>query len=174
MIDENTLDNIINVDNPNGTISLDLFSKVFFPMFLAYLSGKQNVDLSYWYDETNTNGYQSVDVVDRAGEIVFTVPPLLNNRKTDLGDTLEMSPAEIMAIADMHDKSFPGNGVKYIEKNLTEKFDRDVEGNLQLQEKFVNGWKKIFKFYGYESDGTGDTNGSASEEDIEEDGWSDF
>lgn len=131
---------------PTGTIKLALFSKVFFPMFVEHLKGNE-VQISPWLSETGTNGYQYVNVMN-GKEVVFTVPPIFISNRTGLGDNLSQSAADIMQIASIKEKTYPGAGDAHIRNNLIDKLDYDDDRETSI-ERFIEEWKTIFAYYGY-------------------------
>lgn len=132
---------------PRATMKLPLFSKVFFPMFVELLKG-QDVQVAAWLSETGTNGYQYVDIVD-GQEVVFSVPPIFISNRTGLGDNLGKDVGDIMQVASVKEKTYPGAGDAHIRNNLINQLDYD-DGHDAAQEKFINEWKAIFAHYGYE------------------------
>lgn len=136
--------------NQRATIKLKEFSKVFFPMFVAYFSG-ETVDLRAWFFATKTKGTVPVDVIDTKSEVAFTVPPLFTTARQEFGHGLQKDPADIMRTAQIKDREVPGAGNRYIEDNLTAPIDYN-EFDEKQQEAFLLQWVKIFNYYGYESD----------------------
>lgn len=133
-------------DSNRGEIKLSDFSNIFFPMFVAYFNG-QPVELSRWLSYTGTKGYEWVDVV-RAGEVVFSIPPVLQSITLAPGSSLNQDPAEIMQIATIKDKTIPGAGNRHIRENITNALDFEDDHN-RGQEEFLKNWIPIFEFYGY-------------------------
>lgn len=130
-----------------GEIKLKDFSTIFFPMFLAYFKGEENVELGRWLTYTNTKGYEWVDVID-AGEVVFSVPPMLQAITLAPGTQLQQDPADIMQIATIKDRTIPGAGNAHIRTNLTNALDLS-EDYIRGQETYRENWLPIFNYYGY-------------------------
>lgn len=135
--------------NQRATIKLKEFSKVFFPMFVAYFNGEK-VDLRAWMYATSSKGTVPVDVIDTKGEVAFVVPPIFSTERQEFGIGLQNDPADIMRIAQIKDREVPGAGNRYIEENLTGSIEYD-EFDTKSQEEFLLQWVKIFNYYGYES-----------------------
>lgn len=129
------------------TIDLKTFSELFFPMFVARFSGK-TVELSRWCSYTNTSGHQWVDVVD-SGEVIFSVPPVLQSISTTVGTGLQQDPHEIINIARLKDNVIPGSGNRHIKENLTEKLDLE-DDLVKGMDEYTRNWIPIFQYYGYE------------------------
>lgn len=139
---------IESIIQDRGFIKLKEFSKVFFPMFVAYFSGEQ-VDLRAWFYATKTKGTLPVDVID-GKDIAFTVPAIISADRDEFGKGLQKDPADIMALAQIKDREAPGAGNRYIQANLIEGIEYD-EYDEVAQRKFMEDWVKIFNYYGYEA-----------------------
>ena len=156
------LESLINL---RPSIKLSTFSKVFFPMFVTYLSDKP-VDLRAWFYATNTKGTVDVDVVDKDGSVVFVVPAIFSTSRREFGVGLTKDPADIMSTAQRKDREVPGAGNRYIEANLTNSIDYD-EHNEKEQRKYMEDWVKIFNYYGYEHSGKVDQAKSNEDDDLD-------
>lgn len=134
-----------------GEIKLSDFSTVFFPMFLAYFKGEANVELGRWLTFTKTKGYEWVDVI-QTGEVVFSVPPMLQSITLEPGSQLKQDPADIMQIATIKDRTIPGAGNNHIRNNLTNALDL-ADDYVEGQETYRENWLPIFEYYGYNLEG---------------------
>lgn len=130
-----------------GEIKLHDFSTIFFPMFLAYFNGKQNVELGRWLTFTRTKGYEWVDVI-QGGEVVLSVPPILQSLTLEPGKQLKQDPADIMQMATIKDRTIPGAGNTHIRTNLTNALDLG-EDYIAGQAAYRERWLPIFEYYGY-------------------------
>jgi hypothetical protein len=133
-------------DSNRGKVELNQFSKVFFPMFVAYFA-HQDTELSRWFQYTKTKGYEWVDVIE-GGEVIFSVPPVFQSITLDPGKSLKQDPADILKIASIKDQTIPGAGNRHIRENITNVIDMD-DDFLDGQTEFMDAWFPIFKHYNY-------------------------
>lgn len=141
-------DKLVN-DGARGTIELNQFSKVFFPMFVAYFQ-TQDVELSRWLNYTKTKGYQWVDVM-QGGEVVFSVPPIFQNTSITAGSGLKQDPSDILKIASIKDQTIPGAGNRHIRDNITDMINLKDDYN-NGHDAFIEAWIPIFAYYNYTID----------------------
>lgn len=137
-------------DVTRGSMPLAMFSKNFFPMFVEYFVGEQEPNLNFWFGETNTTGYQPVDIIDSKGEVVFTVPPLYDVASTTSFDRADLNPAEHMALVQIKDRSIPGSGSSHADAVFEEIATSEKQDELAIRTFYV-AWTKIFSHYGYTS-----------------------
>lgn len=133
-------------DGNRGTVDLNQFSKVFFPMFVAYFN-TQKVELSRWLTYTKTKGYEWVDVM-QGGEVVFSVPPVFQTTSLTAGAGLQQDPSDILKIASIKDQTIPGAGNRHIRDNITNVINLD-EDYINGHEAFIDAWIPIFAYYNY-------------------------
>lgn len=141
----------ILTDDSRGEIKLADFSNIFFPMFLAYFKGEENVELGRWLTFTRTKGYEWVDVI-QGGEVLFSVPPMLQSLTLEPGKQLNQDPSEIMHLATIKDRTIPGAGNVHIRTNLTNALDLS-DDYVRGQDEYRNNWLPIFEHYGYTLEG---------------------
>lgn len=134
-------------EDVRGEIKLNDFSKIFFPMFLAYFMQEKNVELGRWVTFTKTRGYEWVDVV-KGGEVIFSVPPMLRSITLEPGRQLKQDPADIMKLAAIKDRTMPGGGNRHIRENITDVIDL-TEDYVSGQDQYREAWLPIFEYYGY-------------------------
>lgn len=133
-----------------GSMSLALFSKSFFPMFVEYFVGEKEPNLNFWFGETKTTGYQPVDILGSKGEVVFTVPPLYDVASTTSFNRADLNPAEHMALVQIKDKSIPGSGTSHADAVFEEIVTSEKQDEVAIR-TFYEAWTKIFMHYGYTS-----------------------
>ena len=147
-------------DEARGQIKLNDFSTIFFPMFIAYFKGEENVELGRWLTFTKTKGYEWVDVM-QGGEVIFSVPPMLQSITLEPGKSLAQDPSEIMHIATIKDRTIPGAVNAHIRSKLTDALDLS-EDYANGQDEYRKNWLPIFNYYGYTLEGGASKSGAGS------------
>lgn len=160
----------LGVDDTRGSISLAVFSKSFFPMFVEYFVGQLEPNLNYWFGETQTTGYQPVDVLDSKGEVVFTVPPMYDNASTTAFNRNDLNPAEHMALVQIKDRSMPGSGNRHADAFFEEVVtgEKQNEGDIRA---FYKSWTTILAYYGYTSDAISKDSSNSADVNLSEDDY---
>lgn len=151
-------------DDTRGEIKLTDFSNIFFPMFLAYFKGEENVELGRWLTYTQTKGYEWVDVI-QGGEVVFSVPPMLQSITLEPGKQLNQDPSEIMQLATIKDRTIPGAGNAHIRNHLTNALDLS-DDYVRGQDEYRSNWLPIFEHYGYTLEGGSTSTSGKSADDF--------
>ncbi len=152
---QNCLNSKINKEH-NARISEDNFVNVFLPFF----AGEENiydVSLGNWVSVASMSGHLSagqfreVDVVDNEGNILFTVPPILDRdaikpAKLDDRATLPI----LMEQANLLGAIKPSLKINMQNKIFNSLLDKMDNGNERARSYLVR-WNDIFTRYGRES-----------------------
>lgn len=126
--------------------------RIFEGIFLPYFAGDEKraypqADVGWWVGRVAGNPYQEVDVVDNAGEVLFTVPPMLDRTAVDAKlNGQGAGVAHIVASAQQYALLSPMAGSNYLQAELTKKalimrVPANVVGHLQR-------WNAIFERFG--------------------------
>lgn len=141
-------------------LSESKFSKTWLPMFLNYFAGRDGGVVSMWATNVAGNFYRAVHVVqneNHPGEVLFTVPPLMNYGHKLYSDELVEQIPLIMASASKHNSIMPGSGDTYIINNLVQKV-----APSQVKSDEEEAWKKIYRYYEIDAPFLNDNNPKAS------------
>ncbi len=113
----------------------------FFAGLTDEINGKK-ATISDWLDVAGT-AYHEVDIVDRDGTVLFTVPSLLRDtplmEKRHPNDTMREAMAEYVNYASLH----PKMGKVYLEKVISSKIPRKP-----ADVRYIRRWNDIFIRYG--------------------------
>lgn len=144
------------LDVPNPRIRVEDFEKNWLNMFFGVPVEGETIPILKWVHEVSGSAYQQVDVVRggvryrdgqrilvRGGEVLFTVPPLLNSDAIDVKVPASGFFELIMELKD-RDRQHPAEGERYMQHMIEPLFVRK-----EAQETFVAQMNEIAKRYGY-------------------------
>lgn len=123
-----------------------VFREVFLPMF----AGKE--DLVYpattqiWANIAGSY-YAPVNIVNEKNEILYTVPPLMNNKAVNPVSSDEIPIAHVVATAKQYANMHPAQGAAYLDAELTKRSLLMRLPSNVLED--IATWNKIFERYGY-------------------------
>lgn len=141
-----TLGQVAAGDRPR--LAVRIFEGIFLPFFAGdEKRAYPQANAAMWVGRVSFSPYQEVDVVDTSGEVLFTVPPLLDRRAVDSKVNNEgAGVAHIVASAQQYALLSPRAGSNYLQSELTRKalimkVPANVLGHLQR-------WNEIFERFG--------------------------
>lgn len=130
-------------------LSEQKFKKTWLPMFMRYFAGQEEGVVSMWATNVAGNFYKPVHIVaneKNPGEILFTVPALLNNNHKIYSDEVANMIPNILTRASKHNDVMPGSGDKYILNNLI-----DSAAPSQPKTDEEDAWRAIYRYYDIEA-----------------------
>lgn len=139
-----SLSEIENGDRPR--LQEFIFREVFLPFFSGSETPKYVVDVGTWL-ATARSPYQSVDITDVTGEVLFTVPPLYDRGAIDATNQVNQKPVDhVVKSATQLSRLSPNQGSAYLKSELTKRVQAmkvpvNVVGHFDT-------WNKIFARYG--------------------------
>lgn len=123
-----------------------VFVGIWLPFFAGDTHPTYEVTLQHWTNFAG-NGYQSVHVVDPAGTVLFTVPPVFNRSAINpINNSGQQSVAHVIKSAEQYSQVHPVQGSAYLDNELSKramimKVPPNVLGDLDT-------WNAIFTRYG--------------------------
>lgn len=127
-------------------MKLSIFKRKWLAMFIGKVDPKDQphgFPVTKWINEVTTNPYTWVDVIDAQGEIVYSIPPLLNSNAVKIQHVDFYH--HIMELQAMRDHSAtPAEIEEYRKKHILNLISRDEEADRYIQE--IN---KIAMYHGY-------------------------
>jgi len=126
----------------------ELFVKFFLPFFVGEIPATPEINMNTWLDKVSGDPKNPVDIIDNEGNVIFTVPPILDQSVIEQSNPQSRSMTvierqysrlkEISAVASQ----------MYLEKTLTgihvkDKPTEEVYNNIRV-------WNDILKRYGKE------------------------
>ena len=122
-----------------------LFKSVWLPIFAGVsneINGKK-VGIVDWLDVAGT-ALHEVDIIDKEGKVLFTVPPLIRDTpmlaKRHPNDSMREIMAEYIGYATLH----PNMGKVFMEKVIGAKIPRKP-----ADVRYIRRWNEILTRYGY-------------------------
>jgi hypothetical protein len=123
------------------TIELDLFVRTFLPAI-----GQEHdeaLNMGPWLTVAKSP-YNPVDVVSN-GQVVFTVPPLLNRRHTRINERSQDSLTTLAVVAQQKSDAHPLMGQTYLRNGLM-----NYVGKTRVNPNALAEWNRVLTKYGYE------------------------
>ena len=128
------------------TMKLAVFERRWLNMFIGKVDPNdqpRGFPVLKWIAEVTTNPYTWVDIIDRDGEVVYSVPPLLNS------DAVKIQHVDfyhhVMELQAMRDHGEPKHVIQaYQEKHILNLIGRDENADLYMKEIH-----KIAMYHGY-------------------------
>jgi len=149
----------------NATIPEPIFKNSFLPFF----SGQDTTDntvLSTWVGIAGT-AMNEVDVIDDiTGNVLFTVPPILDTGiiKIDpINNNSSSSLSEIISDYEIRSSAMAIVGERFLADALDSKFNVSVEPKINTHN--ADRWKSIMEYYGIQNTVTKTTNVVTNSED---------
>jgi len=122
------------------------FREIYLPMFAGDAKLNYPVDLNHWVNFAG-NPYREVDIINERGEVLYTVPPVLDRHSVNPMDGSETrtSIAHAISTAQQYGRIHPSQGVNYLNAELTERaLIMKVPANVL---KDLETWNAIFQRY---------------------------
>ena len=135
------------VSQPKGKLSEEVFVQYFLPFFSGKSPEGSDKKMGEWIGVAG-NATAEVDIVDQRGEVLFTVPSMMNSNALDIsnrkvGDTI----GEMVSNYKLREAHIPVTGQNYINHVSAEKVERMVHReNLPLSQT-EQRWMSIFDRY---------------------------
>ena len=152
------------VSQPKGRLPEDIFVNHFLPFFSGKDSDGSKKKMGEWIGIAG-NATAEVDIIDPTGEVLYTVPSMMNSNALDIsnrkvGDTI----SEMVSNYKLREAHIPGTGQNYLNHESAQKVERMVHReNLPINQT-EKRWLEIFNRYnlnpGNGSNGT--ANGTAA------------
>lgn len=142
------LTNAAVIDRPR--IPERYFAGLFLPFFAGDAErAYPQVNLVMWVNRVAGNPYHEVDVIDRDGQVLFTVPPVFDRRAVDPQKSVQSNAtpvSHVVASAQQYTNLSPAMGDQYIRSELTKRaLVMRVPANVLAH---VESWNQIFARYG--------------------------
>lgn len=130
-----------------------LRERIFVGIFLPYFAGDEEraypqANAAMWIDRVAGSPYKAVNVIDVQGQVLFTVPPLLDRSAVapQAGSDRGPSIAHVVHSAQQYALMSPRQGAGYLQSELNKralimKVPANVLGHIEA-------WNKIFERYG--------------------------
>lgn len=137
-----------NFLNPRVKYPEEKFKKYFAPFFLGIFEPPQGENIqALWAQETGSL-QNEVEVVDRQGNTLFVVPPMLNTNTIDLASTTAsgLRFSAINQIFEEDSRNFPEKARLEYFQNLSSKLSV-IHNSIHKDTSHIELWIKIFKFY---------------------------
>lgn len=124
------------------------FVQVFLPYFAQDPENLYDVHVGHWIAIAG-GPFNSVNVADPSGEILYTVPPIFDNTALTLKPH-EAPEAiyEVIGNANNLALSFPAKGIRYMREHLGELYRKMVDKTIAIEQ--IRTWNAIFTRYGRE------------------------
>lgn len=127
------------------TLSERIFANVFLPFFAGDEKLLYDVNLATWSNYAGSP-YKEVDVLDIYGNLLFTVPPMLDRTAVNPISNSNVSVSHVVATASQYARIHPSQGMQYMTSELNKRaqimrIPANVIDNLKT-------WNKIFARYG--------------------------
>ena len=128
------------------TMKLAVFERHWLNMFIGKVDPNdqpRGFPVLKWVAEVTTNPYTWVDIIDRDGEVAYSIPPLLNS------DAVKIQHVDfyhhVMELQAMRDHGEPQHVIQaYQEKHILNLIGRDENADLYMKEI-----DKIAMYHGY-------------------------
>lgn len=121
------------------------FREIYLPMFAGDKVLPYDVDLNHWVNFAG-NPYREVDIIDEAGKVLFTVPPILDRNAVNPISQSRQSISHVIQTAQQYSRIHPHKGMAHLNAELTERaLIMKVPANV-LQD--LETWNTIFKRFG--------------------------
>lgn len=125
-----------------------IFQGVYLPMFAGDENLTYPVDIDHWIGRVSHDGFRPVNVVDRKGTVLFTVPPVYDRAALDvkLNERGTQSVAHLVQSAQQYAQLSPRVAAEYLHKHLTDKaLVMQVPDSVR---RHLQTWNEIFARYG--------------------------
>ena len=135
-LDPDVFDALLTVERK---MSIDKFREKYMGL-LSYEHG--NAPVGMWANDPEVGSpFCEVDIIDRNGSVLFTIPPLLDNSSPVFSTLKGQQMYEALNAIEMYYRASPAQGASYI-ANLT----KDV-GAGKINPKHIAMWNKVRKFF---------------------------
>lgn len=142
----NTIFDDLVVKNENSKLPEEIFQGHFLPFFSGqrHASKDDNV-IAEWISVAGTP-MNEVDIIDRDGEVLFTVPPLMDTNIINVTtNTSQRSMSAILSNYDLHHNNIPKVAVNKLNQNLGDKSEALLNPKVSFENK--ERWDKIMLRY---------------------------
>lgn len=132
-------------NQPNKRISEDYFRRIYLPLFTNIPEEKMNVKVSKadWFGVSGGPNF-AVDVVDKHGQVLFTVPPINSLHIRVMGETPRYS--QVLQRAQEYGQNYPKQAENMWSSSLAKLAGSE---DLNAREEVMLAWARIFGFYGF-------------------------
>ncbi len=141
-------DIVMSTDALRNTIPENVFVTHFLPFFSGNRNSQTDNDVVAKWIAVAGTPMAEVNVMDDSGEVIYTVPPLLD---TSIIDVVKRSAANslsnIYTNKEVHSRNIPAAGETYLMEALDEK-TRDVLKPSEHASEYEKRWANIFSRYG--------------------------
>jgi hypothetical protein len=138
------------------TIAEDMFVSVFLPFFLNAPDVDKRITMQTWYGIAG-GAFNEVNVLDRAGKVIFAVPPVMSNRlvapiSREGGQAL----SSLLKHAARRDQLIPGTGSSLLTEGL-KRFDFISDQADDVHREYRDRWDAIIARYASSKNAGGHT-----------------
>lgn len=128
------------------TISEDLFVGAFLPFFLNSPTADERISMKTWYGIAG-GAFNEVNVVDRAGKVIFAVPPIMSNKLVaPISGNGGKALSSLMAHASRRDQLIPGTGSALLTEGL-KRFEFVSPDAEEVMSGYQARWAEIVARY---------------------------
>lgn len=136
------------VSQPKGKLPEEIFVKHFLPYFSGKTTENSERLMGEWIGIAG-NATAEVDVFNSKGEVIFTVPSMMNSNALDIsnrkvGDTV----GEMISNYKLREAHVPGSGRNYLDHVSAEKVEKMVDRNAIPTTESEQRWANILHRYG--------------------------
>ena len=136
----NLFDELVVIEN--AKLPEDIFVEYFLEHF-KYGGGDINNPLNIKWVELSGSVYNEVDIIDDMGNVIYTVPPLLDRATVD-EEAIKLNFSNIAATYVLKSNNLPSVGVNYL-NNKIGNLDKMVESkNTNI---YSERWASVFNRY---------------------------
>ena len=123
---------------------------IFVAHFLPYFTGKKVEDparnpMAEWIGVAGS-ATSKVDVIDDAGEVLFTVPPMMDSTIINLNQTGGKRLNDLVTDYQLHRESLPGAAANFYNREFNNKLKQIVPGHVD-ETQASKQWRSIFDRY---------------------------
>lgn len=129
-----------------------IFKGYFLPLFTC--EEDNPAKLAEWIAVAGSP-FNIVDIFDEAGNVVLTIPPILDNRSVNPSKLDGLSFAHIMTTYGQYSRQSPVLGERYLRKTLGDQVE--AIGEVKDGAWSEKLWAKVFDRYGVKVKGVNDT-----------------
>lgn len=137
--------NSLVLQNDHAKLPEDVFRHHFLPFFTGEVPKDRNC-IAEWIGIAGTPT-SKVDVVSPAGDVLFTVPPVLDSSIVNLGQVGGKRIKDLVIEYNLHTEGLPGAASAFANNVIVPHMQKIVPGHSDETEASKD-WNKVFDYYG--------------------------